>query len=274
MHLRLTAAVALQLVSVTPSLHAATVTTSTGDEQAKLAMQLNNPVAALISVPLQSNWDFGIGPRDAYQVQAQRPAGRSNHPQRGLEPHLPDHPPRHRRRVPGTGHRRCLRPGKLHPELLPLPAETDRRNHLGRRSRHPDPDRDGRPVGSQSMGSRSDRRRTQTNRRLDLRRARQSDLVIRGRKRRDQRHLPTTVRLIHHQDTHHLPPECRVHLRLGGQPVVDPLESGSRPTGESRQAARAVPTGALRFTIHLFVSPAANPVRSEYSRVASNTGGP
>jgi hypothetical protein len=37
------------------------------DEQAKLAMQLNNPVAALISVPLQSNWDFGIGPSDAYQ---------------------------------------------------------------------------------------------------------------------------------------------------------------------------------------------------------------
>ena len=69
MHLRLTAAVALQLVSVTPSLHAATVTTSTGDEQAKLAMQLNNPVAALISVPLQSNWDFGIGPSDAYQYK-------------------------------------------------------------------------------------------------------------------------------------------------------------------------------------------------------------
>ena len=30
-------------------------------------MQLNNPVAALISVPLQSNWDFGIGPNDAYR---------------------------------------------------------------------------------------------------------------------------------------------------------------------------------------------------------------
>jgi hypothetical protein len=30
-------------------------------------MQLNNPVASLISMPLQSNWDFGIGPSDAYR---------------------------------------------------------------------------------------------------------------------------------------------------------------------------------------------------------------
>jgi hypothetical protein len=66
---RITAAVALQLLSVAPSLHAATVATGTGDEQTKLAMQLNNPVAALISVPLQSNWDFGIGPSDAYQYK-------------------------------------------------------------------------------------------------------------------------------------------------------------------------------------------------------------
>lgn len=50
-------------------LHAATVASTTGDEQAKLAMQLSNPVAALISVPLQSNWDFGIGSKDAYQYK-------------------------------------------------------------------------------------------------------------------------------------------------------------------------------------------------------------
>jgi hypothetical protein len=30
-------------------------------QEDKLAMQLNNPVASLISVPLQSNWDFGLG---------------------------------------------------------------------------------------------------------------------------------------------------------------------------------------------------------------------
>lgn len=42
--------------------------TAAGDkanQEAKLAMQLQNPVAALISVPIQNNWDFGLGPAHA-----------------------------------------------------------------------------------------------------------------------------------------------------------------------------------------------------------------
>ena len=35
------------------------------DSEAELAKKTLNPVASLISVPLQSNWDFGIGPADA-----------------------------------------------------------------------------------------------------------------------------------------------------------------------------------------------------------------
>ena len=35
------------------------------DDDAELAKKLSNPVASLISVPLQSNWDFGIGVNDA-----------------------------------------------------------------------------------------------------------------------------------------------------------------------------------------------------------------
>lgn len=35
------------------------------DQAADLAKQLQNPVAKLISVPLQSNWDWGIGPANA-----------------------------------------------------------------------------------------------------------------------------------------------------------------------------------------------------------------
>jgi hypothetical protein len=40
------------------------------DEQAELAKKLNNPVANLISVPIQNNWDFGIGPAHAMKYTA------------------------------------------------------------------------------------------------------------------------------------------------------------------------------------------------------------
>jgi len=40
------------------------------DEQADLAKKLNNPLAALISVPIQNNWDFGLGPAHAMQYKA------------------------------------------------------------------------------------------------------------------------------------------------------------------------------------------------------------
>jgi hypothetical protein len=38
--------------------------------QAELAKKLQNPVANLISVPIQNNWDFGIGPAHAMQYTA------------------------------------------------------------------------------------------------------------------------------------------------------------------------------------------------------------
>ena len=55
---------------------AAGVTTAeepAGDSEAELAKKLNNPIASLISVPIQSNWDFHIGPKDAmrYYVNVQ-----------------------------------------------------------------------------------------------------------------------------------------------------------------------------------------------------------
>ena len=40
------------------------------DQEAELAKKLNNPLAALISVPFQNNWDFGIGPAHAMQYKA------------------------------------------------------------------------------------------------------------------------------------------------------------------------------------------------------------
>ena len=43
------------------------------DNSTELAKKLQNPVADLISVPLQHNWDFGIGPAEAmrYTVNIQ-----------------------------------------------------------------------------------------------------------------------------------------------------------------------------------------------------------
>jgi hypothetical protein len=39
-------------------------------QKADLAKKLQNPVADLISVPIQNNWDFGIGPADAMRYTA------------------------------------------------------------------------------------------------------------------------------------------------------------------------------------------------------------
>ena len=44
--------------------------TNAQDEQAELAKKLNNPVANLISVPIQNNWDFGLGPAHTMQYTA------------------------------------------------------------------------------------------------------------------------------------------------------------------------------------------------------------
>ncbi|HTQ49154.1 MAG TPA: hypothetical protein VMJ12_00485 [Candidatus Acidoferrales bacterium] len=44
--------------------------TAAPDEEADLAKKLNNPVADLISVPIQNNWDFGLGPADAMKYTA------------------------------------------------------------------------------------------------------------------------------------------------------------------------------------------------------------
>jgi len=54
---RITFSCALSIIAVA-SLHA-------DDEAAELAKKLANPVASLISVPFQANWDFGIGVNDA-----------------------------------------------------------------------------------------------------------------------------------------------------------------------------------------------------------------
>jgi hypothetical protein len=48
-----------------PAFGAEPASSGTVDEAAELALKLQNPVASLISLPLQANWDFGIGVNDA-----------------------------------------------------------------------------------------------------------------------------------------------------------------------------------------------------------------
>ncbi len=45
-------------------------TVASQDDAAELAKKLQNPIADLISLPVQNNWDFGIGPKDAYRYTA------------------------------------------------------------------------------------------------------------------------------------------------------------------------------------------------------------
>jgi hypothetical protein len=44
--------------------------TDATDQEADLAKKLNNPLAALISVPIQNNWDFGLGPAHTMKYTA------------------------------------------------------------------------------------------------------------------------------------------------------------------------------------------------------------
>jgi hypothetical protein len=61
--IRIIAFAGIAVLLITAPLRAAEVQ----DQQAELAKKLSNPVASLISVPIQSNWDFGIGPDSAMQ---------------------------------------------------------------------------------------------------------------------------------------------------------------------------------------------------------------
>ena len=59
-----------QLTATTPAILVAAILAAVAPAHAQsdsgeLAKKLQNPIADLISVPLQSNWDFGIGRVDA-----------------------------------------------------------------------------------------------------------------------------------------------------------------------------------------------------------------
>src|SRR5436190_9748135 len=54
----------LARLSFTGSLHAAEPEAPGADNMGEIAKKLNNPAASLISLPFQSNFDYGGGPND------------------------------------------------------------------------------------------------------------------------------------------------------------------------------------------------------------------
>jgi len=56
--------------TTTTALFAQDAATDDKAAAAELAKKLSNPVASLISVPIQNNWDFGIGPANAMRYTA------------------------------------------------------------------------------------------------------------------------------------------------------------------------------------------------------------
>src|SRR5664279_3117058 len=60
----------LALALTTVALFGQETATDGKAQEAELAKKLQNPVANLISVPIQNNWDFGIGPANAMRYTA------------------------------------------------------------------------------------------------------------------------------------------------------------------------------------------------------------
>src|SRR5450432_271140 len=60
----------VQPLSVAPTTDTSTAADDKAAQEAELAKKLQNPVAALISVPIQNNWDFGLGSDNAMKYTA------------------------------------------------------------------------------------------------------------------------------------------------------------------------------------------------------------
>ena len=208
---------------------------------ADLAKQLSNPVASLISVPFQFNYNQRLRRRRRRADLPEHPAGDPDLDQPGLEPHLAHH-----RADRQPGRRRPRRGLASSASATPPRASSSRRRRrparpdLGRRPRLPDPDRD-RRHRAEPVGRRRHRRRAEADRAVDGRRARQPHLV--GHRQRPVRRLladlPAAVPELHHAEGDLVHPQHRVDLQLGERGVVGADQLPRRARCSSSAASRS-----------------------------------
>ena len=175
---------AVMLCACMPALPASASEAGQTDEayETSLAMQLSNPVAALISVPLQLNYDQDIGPADdgdrwLLNVQPVIPFDLNddwNLISRTILPVV-----RQSDIFPGAGTQTGM--GDVVQSIFFSPkAPTASGLDLGRRSGAAAADRLERPADDRQVGRGPDGGGAQAIERLDARRARQPHLVVRG----------------------------------------------------------------------------------------------
>jgi hypothetical protein len=87
----------------------------------QLAKETQNPVANLISVPFQNNFNFGIGPN--YSTQWVLTAGDTDYFEQGLEPDHTDYHTHHQPAVSRFRNTERVRTGRHQPQPVPLTGE-------------------------------------------------------------------------------------------------------------------------------------------------------
>ena len=187
-------------------------------QASELAMKLQNPVANLISVPIQNNWDFGIGPADAFRylanVQPVIPFSITadwNLITRTIVPIVFQESP-----VSGGNDKAGL--GDILQSFFLSPKEPVAGGWIvgaGPALLYPSATDDA--LGGREIRTRADGRAAEATQRLDLRSAREPRLVGRrqGQPPGPELDLSAALRLVHDEDPQHHRPEHGVHATTG-----------------------------------------------------------
>ena len=117
---------------------AATQMNSTEAADEALLKAVQNPVADLISVPIQNNINPGIAPYGRVQNVISLQPVIPSEPRRELDAYHPHHPAHRLAAISRPEERRCIWPGRHESKLFPC-SEEPRRGDLGSRSGRRDP---------------------------------------------------------------------------------------------------------------------------------------